>query len=95
MRRLLPILLSVTVCSACLACPMCKDSVPNSDAQQAGGLPGGFNSSVYTLLIGFLTVLGLVSGLIIKGVRDATARTGFPVQPADQNPTSTETPDRQ
>ena len=27
------------------ACPMCKDSIPNSDAQSAGGLPSGFNNS--------------------------------------------------
>ena len=29
---------------------MCKDSVPASDAQSAGGLPSGFNNSIYFML---------------------------------------------
>ena len=33
------------------ACPMCKDSIPNSDSQAAGSLPGGFNNSVYLVAV--------------------------------------------
>ena len=50
------------------ACPMCKDSIPNSDAQQAGSLPGGFNTSVYLMLIGFFACLGIMSFVITRGV---------------------------
>ena len=51
-----------------LACPMCKDSIPNSDAQAAVGLPGGFNTSVYLMLIGFFACLGIMSFVITRGV---------------------------
>jgi hypothetical protein len=57
-----------------LACPMCKESIPNSDAEQAGGLPGGFNASVYYMLIGVFATAGLVIGVITRGVRSANAR---------------------
>jgi hypothetical protein len=52
-----------------LACPMCKESIPNSDAQEAASLPGGFNMSVYYMLIGLFVAIGLVSGVITRGVR--------------------------
>jgi hypothetical protein len=71
------------------ACPMCKDSIPSSDAQQAGSLPSGFNNSVYLMLVGFLTVLGTMIGLIIKAVRDTGVKPGFQVIPRDQRPTRT------
>jgi hypothetical protein len=60
---------------------MCKDSIPNSDAQQAGSLPIGFNHSVYVLLVGFLTVLGTTVAMIIKAIRSANGsqRPGFQV----------------
>jgi len=57
-----------------LACPMCKESVPNSDAEQAAGLPGGFNASVYYMLVGVFATAGLVIGVITRGVRSANAR---------------------
>jgi heme/copper-type cytochrome/quinol oxidase subunit 2 len=59
-----------------LACPMCKDSVPNSDAQAAGSLPSGMNTSVYFMLGGLFLVIGMVSGIVIKGVRDTNQRHG-------------------
>jgi len=68
--------------SVLFACPMCKDSIPNSDAQQAGSLPGGFNFSVYYMLIGFLVTLGISVGVITKGVLNTNAKMkqrGFPV----------------
>jgi len=54
------------------ACPMCKDSI--TDTAKAGGgpvagLPSGFNVSVYLMLVGLFCVMGLVGGIIVKGVR--------------------------
>ena len=73
---------------AVVACPMCKDSIPGAEAatgdpsQMSGGaLPGGFNTSVYLMLAGFLGTLGLVGWTLVKGVRDGGPRPpgGFPV----------------
>jgi len=74
--------LVIAICSLAMACPACKDSVPNSDAQAAGSVPGGFNNSVYFLLSGFLTVLGCVIAFIIRTVRGSTNSRGpgFPIQ---------------
>lgn len=62
------------------ACPMCKDSIPDSDASAAVALPTGFNYSVYTLLVGFLVVLAAVSGMIFKVVRETSTRPGFRIE---------------
>jgi len=62
------------------ACPMCKDSV--SDTAQTGdftgrggqqSLPGGFNTSIYYMLIGLFAASGLVIGVIVKGIRGTPA----------------------
>jgi hypothetical protein len=91
MKRLgiiLSIVLILCLNAAVLACPMCKDSVPNSDAQSAGGLPGGFNTSVYLILGTFLGVLTLVLGGIWKAVQttpNSLPRAGgFPIKPDDR-----------
>jgi len=88
MKRLgiiLSIVLILSLNAAVIACPMCKDSVPNSDAQSAGGLPGGFNTSVYLILGTFLGVLTLVLGGIWKAVQSTPnshpRAGGFPVKP--------------
>jgi hypothetical protein len=88
MKRLgniLSIVLILCLNAAVIACPMCKDSVPNSDAQSAGGLPGGFNTSVYLILGTFLGVLTLVLGGIWKAVQttpNSLPRAGgFPIKP--------------
>ncbi|HEV8293109.1 MAG TPA: hypothetical protein VGP94_14335 [Tepidisphaeraceae bacterium] len=90
MKRLgiiLSIILILCLNAAVIACPMCKDSVPNSDAQSAGGLPGGFNTSVYLILGTFLGVLTLVLGGIWKAVQttpNSRPRAGgFPIKPND------------
>ena len=88
-RFVVPILsLATVLCFASLAhaCPMCKDSIPSSDAQQAGSLPGGFNNSVYLLLVGLITVTGTVVAFIIKTVRQTGARPAFQVIPKDERP---------
>src|SRR5947207_2969342 len=64
--------LLLTFTAIASACPMCKDSIPNSDAQAAGGLPSGFNDSVYLMLITFLSTLGLMVGIVVKGVRSTS-----------------------
>jgi len=85
---ILSIVLILCVNVAVIACPMCKDSVPNSDAQSAGGLPGGFNTSVYLILGTFLGVLTLVLGGIWKAVHttpNSLPRAGgFPIKPDEK-----------
>jgi hypothetical protein len=64
---------SLTIASASRACPMCKDSIPNSenaDAALAGTVPVGFNYSVYYMLGGLFLCIGLSTTAIVKAVRD-------------------------
>ena len=51
------------------ACPNCKSSIPNSDAEQAANLPGGFNNSIYFMLGGLFVVGGFVVRMIVKETR--------------------------
>ena len=85
MKRLLtPILILLLTAAPLLACPLCKDSVPSSDAQAAGGLPSGFNNSIYLMLGAFFCVLGFLTFTIVKTVRGPSATGGkhaFPVVP--------------
>src|SRR5437764_13642504 len=75
------VMIAFAITAAAQACPLCKDSSPNSDAQQAGSLPLGFNHSVYLLLVGFLTVLGMTVMMIVRAIRgtNAVQRPGFQV----------------
>jgi hypothetical protein len=79
------------------ACPMCKDSVPNQegastalrDSYDAGGqnISGGMNASVYVMLGTLFGAIGLVSTIMVKGVRSSAAnQRGFPVRPDDRRP---------
>lgn len=94
MRKLLaPVLaLGLLVCYAGVAeaCPGCKDSVANTASAADGGpggptpgLPSGFNYSIYIMLFGLFSVMGLVAGIVIKGIRSADRTPprpgGFPV----------------
>jgi hypothetical protein len=63
-----------------MACPMCKDSIPNSDAAQATSLPGGFNLSVYYMLVSLFVTIGLCATVITKGVKSTNARMVMPKQ---------------
>src|SRR3954470_19248044 len=72
--------------AAVLACPMCKDSIPGATgatgdpSQMSGGaLPRGFNTSVYLMLVGFMGTLGMISFVVVKGIRGADSVNGFPV----------------
>ena len=65
------------------ACPMCKDSITDSPDGPTTGLPVGFKVSIYLMLGGLFCVIGLVSGIIVKGVRSTNPlpprRGGFPL----------------
>ena len=87
MKRFTPILSVVVILAlnaAVMACPMCKDSIPNSDASSMQGVPVGFNLSVYMLLGTFLGVLTLVLGGIWHTVHTTPnsmpRERGFPVK---------------
>lgn len=91
-RSLLGAVISVGLfAGAASACPMCKDTITDeSKAATAGadgpkeGLPGGFNVSVVSMLLGAFAVMGFVAHVIVKGVRGtnvgAPAGGGFPVR---------------
>jgi hypothetical protein len=83
---LVPVL-TLALTTAAWACPMCKDSVASSDAQQPGGVPGGFNTSIYFMLGAFFCVVGMVTTTLVKGARSSAAATtppnprrGFPIE---------------
>ena len=96
----------VLAAQAALACPMCGDSIPSSDAAQAGSLPGGFNDSVYLMLFGFLACLGMMVTTIVRAVRGTNAgqtgagapatgsqnSRGFEVRPTGSSPGETGSP---
>ncbi len=81
---LLSVLLMFAFAGLAVACPNCKDSIANTaDGGSAGGLPAGFNYSIYFMLLGLFAVLGFVGFTIVKGVRGSDARSirrGFPVE---------------
>ena len=86
-RPLTAILALLLTAGPLLACPMCKDSVPASDAQNAGGLPGGFNHSIYLMLGSLFCVMGFLAFTIVKGVRGTTNGSNsraFPVVTKDE-----------
>jgi len=74
---------SLTASAAAWACPLCKDAIPSSDAQAPGGVPGGFNTTIYLMLGSLFCVIGLISMTLIRGARgNAAARggRGFPIK---------------
>lgn len=81
---LLSVLLTLALAGAALACPNCKDSITSTaDGGSTGGLPAGFNYSIYFMLLGLFAVLGFVGFTIVKAVRTsdaATARREFSVK---------------
>ena len=90
MKRLPAMMLSA-VClmtQVVSACPMCKDSIPSNDAQAPGGIPSGFNNTIYVMLGGLFCVLGMISFTLVKGARGSTPSApgrAFPVN--DQHKT--------
>jgi hypothetical protein len=68
-KAVLTLIVLLVMTSLAAACPMCKDSIPNTDAQAAVSMPSAYNYSVYYMLGGLFLTLGLVLGVIVKGVR--------------------------
>jgi hypothetical protein len=66
----LTVLILLAPTGLAMACPACKDSIPNSVSESAAGVPSGINWSVYYMLGGFMGTLGLVVGVIVKGVNE-------------------------
>ena len=70
---LLAVIVIAAFAGAAWACPMCKDSIAsakNDLEQTAGGsVAGAFNTSIYTLLVGFFGALGLVGFHLVRGIR--------------------------
>lgn len=84
---LLTVLVMLALCGVAVACPLCKDSIPSSDAQAAGALPGGFNISIYVMLTGLFAVIAGFGFFVVKTIRQTdTIRTrrGFEVRPPDE-----------
>ena len=83
--------LLVSLADVARACPGCKDSVAETGVVGLDGgpggptpaLPSGFNYSIYLMLGGLFSVLGMVTGIVIKGVRGADRNPpppgGFPL----------------
>ena len=80
MKRLTPYLtvflvlaIILLIVGAASACPMCKDSLATAknDMQNTGGasVGGGFNNSIYMMLVGFLGAVGLVTFNLVRGIR--------------------------
>lgn len=70
LRSMMMVLLLVgLLCGAAVACPSCKDSIANTDAQTANSVGAGFNASIYVMLGGFFAALGIVVRTIVKGMR--------------------------
>src|SRR5688572_20035516 len=85
---LLAIVLVLALCGVAAACPLCKDSIPNSDAQAAGALPGGFNVSIYVMLMGLFAVIAGFGFFVVKTIRQTDSvntRRGFDVTPPDDS----------
>ena len=85
--RAVVLALLLAMAGAAEACPGCKDSVSDAalsaDGGPTPGLPSGFNYSIYVMLAGLFSVMGLVASIVVKGIRaaDRTAPPpgGFPV----------------
>ena len=87
MKRFTPLLtslLTLTLTTAAWACPMCKDSIPSSDAQAPGGVPAGFNTTIYLMLGALFCMIGMISMTLVRGARGVNAPTrsarGFPLE---------------
>jgi hypothetical protein len=64
--------------NALVACPMCKDSLVTTKADAVSsslfagggaGVSGGFNYSIYCMILGFFLALGVVIVNVGRGLR--------------------------
>jgi hypothetical protein len=71
MKRVLTVLVVVLCLSAAaLACPNCKEQLPNTDAVTSASVPNGINTSIYYMLGGLFVIMGLMGRMIFKVVRE-------------------------
>jgi hypothetical protein len=78
-RWIVSMLILFAAAASAPACPMCKDSVANReggynelhDSYTTNGqnISGGINASVYVMLGTLLGIMGMVSMVVVKGVR--------------------------
>jgi len=84
MKRLLAVLVVLVATQSTLACPMCKDSISNREGEtnelhdsyttNGQNISGGMNTSVYVMLGTFFGVLGMISTVMVKGVRGSNGQ---------------------
>ena len=82
MKRWLPIVILLALPAMAIACPLCKDAIPNSDAQAAGGVPSGFNTTIYIMLGALFCVIGMITMTLVRGARSSVngpKGRGFPL----------------
>jgi hypothetical protein len=80
---LLTTLLLLAMSTAAMACPFCKDSIPSSDAQAPGGVPSGFNTTIYFMLGSLFCMIAMVTMTLVKGARSSVGSRGgrgFPLK---------------
>lgn len=70
---LLTLAIVLLIAGAASACPMCKDSIATTknDLQNTGGssVGGGFNNSIYVMLLGFFGAVGVVAFNLVRAIR--------------------------
>ena len=67
------IALMLLTAAGAFGCPMCKESVPSSDAQTAGGVPSGFNNTIFLMLGALFCVIAMIAFTLVKGARSSGA----------------------
>jgi hypothetical protein len=67
---LLSVMLVLCLGSALMACPNCKEQIPNTDAASSASVPAGFNTSIYYMLAGLFVLVALGGRMIVKVVRE-------------------------
>lgn len=71
-RNTLLLTFAILLCLAgmAMACPNCSDTVASADAAGSPGISAAFNSSIYIMLGGFIGVLGMVTFVMVKAIRN-------------------------
>jgi hypothetical protein len=77
-RPLTTLVLLAALAAPASACPMCKDSLSNTQDRteltdaytSTGGASAGMNRSIYVMLGILFGTIGLVSTVIVRGIRN-------------------------
>ena len=91
MNRFIAPLVVVTILSCATlasACPMCSESIPNSDAQSASTVPEGFNISIFSMLGGLMVVMGSLGFFVVRTIRSTDRAVHARMVPDDSLPRS-------